>query len=119
MRDFSARQLSLSFSVKRMSIFANTASLKALIALVPASILLVASIALFLREKNFACFLQAIGAACLIVGVLTHVFEAFHMFPSMHWGHKYGVGHYLDFGSAILGLSLFPTGYLLHSLTRR
>ena len=109
----------MSFSAKRMSIFTNTASLKALIALVPANILLVASVALFLREKTFACFLQLIGAACLIVVVLTHVFEAFHLFPSMHWGHEHGVGHYLDLGSAIFGLSLFPTGYLLHSLRRR
>lgn len=34
-------------------------------------------------------------------------------------GHERGVGHYLDFISAVLGLSLFPTGYLLHSLTTR
>jgi hypothetical protein len=89
-------------------------SLKALIALAPVGILLLGSIALFVREKTFACFLQMIGAGCLVVVVLTHVFEAFRLFPAMHWGHEHGVGHYLDFGSAILGLSLFPTGYLLH-----
>ena len=119
MRGFSAPRLSLSFSAKRMSTFANTASLKALIGLVPASILLIASVALFLREKTFACFLQLIGAACLIVVVLTHVFEAFHLFPSMHWGRERGIGHYVDLWSAVLGVSLFPAGYLLHSLTRR
>jgi hypothetical protein len=93
--------------------------LKALIALVPASILLLGSMVLFTRERTFACFLQLIGASCLIVVVVTHVFEAFRLFPSMHWGHEHGVGHCLDFISAVLGLSLFPTGYLLHSLTTR
>ena len=94
-------------------------SLKALIVLVLASILLLSSMVLFVREKTFACFLQLIGAGCLVVVVLTHVFEAFRLFPAMHWGHEHGVGHYIDFGSAVLGLSLFRTGYLLHSLTRR
>ena len=115
MRDFSALRLSLSFS----AIHVTTASLKALIALVPASILLVGSIALFFKEKTFACFLQLIGAACLTVVVLTHVFEAFHLSTSMHFGQEHSVGHYLDFWSAVLGLSLFPTGYLLHSLKER
>ena len=92
---------------------------KALIALAPVGILLLGSMVLFVREKSFACFLQLIGAGCLVVMVLTHVFETFGVFPSMHWGHEHSVGHYFDFGSAILGLSLFPTGYLLHSLTKR
>jgi|SRR5215469_3317304 len=93
--------------------------LKSLVALAPASILLLGSAVLFLREKTFACLLQLIGAGCLVVVVLTHVFEAFRVFPSMQWGHKHGVGHYLDFWSAVLGLSLFPAGYLLHLLARR
>jgi hypothetical protein len=93
--------------------------LKPLVALVPASILLLSSVVLFLREKTFACFLQLIGAGCLVVVVLTHVFEAFRVFPSMQWGHEHSVGDYLDFWSAVLGLSLFPAGYLLHSLARR
>jgi hypothetical protein len=94
-------------------------SLKALIVLVPVGILLFGSVALFHREKTFACFLQLIGAACLVVVVLTHLFEAFRLFPSMHWGHAHGVGHYLDFWSAVLGVSLFPIGYLLNALTNR
>jgi len=114
MKGFSTLLLSLSFS----AIHVTTPSIKAFLALVPASILLVGSVVLFLREKTFACFLQLIGAACLIVVVLAHVFEAFRLFPSMHWGETHSVGHYLDFWSAVLGLSVFPTGYLLHSLTK-
>ena len=97
----------------------NTASLKALIALAPASILFLGSIVLFFRAKTVSCFLQLLGAACLVVVVLAHICEASDLFPSMHWGREHSVGHYLDFWSAVLGLSLFPTGYLLHSLVRR
>jgi hypothetical protein len=99
-----------------MQVLAHTVSLTAL---VPAGMLFVGSVAFFLKEKTFACFLQLIGAGCLVVVVLTHVFEAFHLFPSMHWGREHSAGHYLDLWSAVLGLSLFPAGYLLHSLTKR
>jgi len=37
----------------------------------------------------------------------------------MQWGSNHSVGHYLDLGSAVLGLTLFPIGYLLHALTKR
>ena len=34
-------------------------------------------------------------------------------------GLEQGVGHYLDLWSAVLGLTLFPVGYLFHALTKR
>jgi hypothetical protein len=37
----------------------------------------------------------------------------------MHWGLKHSVGHYLDFWSAVLGLTLLPTGYLLRARLKR
>ena len=58
--------------------------------------------------------LQLIGAGCLVVVVLTHVCEALHLFPWMHWGDEHSIGHYVDLGGAVLGLALFPVGYLLH-----
>ena len=97
----------------------NTASLKALIALVPASMLFFGSTLLFFKEKTVWSFLQLLGAGCLVVVALTHLFEVFRVFPWMHWGREHSGGHYLDFWSAVLGLSLFPVGYLLHSLTKR
>jgi hypothetical protein len=51
-----------------------------------------------------------------VVVVFTHVSEALHLFPWMHWGLEHSIGHYLDFFSAVLGLTLFPIGYLLHAL---
>jgi len=93
--------------------------LKALVALLPAGALLYGSAVLFCRGKNESSFLQLIGAGCLAVVVLTHIFEALHLFPWMQWGLEHSVGHYLDLCSAGLGITLFPAGYLLHTLTKR
>ena len=97
----------------------NTALLKGLVALVPACMLFSGSVVLFFRGKTIWSFLQVVGAGCLVVVGLTHVFEALHLFPWMHWGLKHSVGHYLDFWSAVLGLTLLPLGYLFHALISR
>ena len=97
----------------------NFTLFKALVALVPAGILFVGSVVLFLRERTLGSFLQPLGAGCLVLVILTHVFEALHLLPWMHWGSEHSVGHYLDLWSAVLGLALFPIGYLLHALTDR
>jgi hypothetical protein len=91
--------------------------LKTLVAL-PAFVLFSGSIVLFSRQKTVSSLLQLLGAGCLVVVVLTHVSEALRLFPWMDWGLEDSVGHYLDFWSAVLGLTLFPAGYLLHSLTK-
>jgi len=93
--------------------------LKALVALVPACMLFLGSVILFFREKNVGHLLQLLGAGCLVLVVLTHVAEALHLFPWMHWGSEHSIGHYLDLWSAVLGLTLFPMGYLFHALTTR
>src|SRR5947199_9180426 len=74
------------------------------------------SLVLFFRRKTVCSFLQLLGAGCLVVVVLTHVSEALHLFPWMHWGLEHSAGHYLDLWSAIIGLTLFPVGYLFHAL---
>lgn len=97
----------------------NLTFLKALVALVPACMLFSGSVVLFLGGKTVSSFLQLLGAGCLVVVVLTHVSEALHLFPWMHFGLEHSLGHYLDFASAVLGLTLFPLGYLVHALTNR
>ena len=97
----------------------NATLLKALIALVPACMLFCGSVLLFFRGKTVCSSLQLLGAGCLVVVVLTHVCEALHLFPWMHWGLKYSVGHYLDLWAAGLGVTLFSLGYLFHTLTAR
>jgi len=64
----------------------NVTSLKTFVALVPACILFSGSVVLFLRGKSMWPFLQLLGTGCLVVVVLTHVAEALHLFPWMHWG---------------------------------
>jgi hypothetical protein len=91
----------------------------ALLALVPVCMLFAGSAVLFFRAKTLGSFLQLLGAGCLVLVVLTHLSEALHLFSRMNWGRPHSIGHYLDFWSAVLGLTLFPTGYLLHSLTSR
>jgi hypothetical protein len=90
-----------------------------LLALVPVCILFAGSAVLFARAKTMISFVQLLGAGCLVIVVLTHLSEALHLFPWMNWGRPHSVGHYLDFWSAVLGVSMFPVGYLLHSLKKR
>jgi hypothetical protein len=92
--------------------------LKTLAVLVPACMLFSGSVVLFFREKTVWSLLQLLGAGCLVVVVLTHVSEALHSFPWMHWGARHSAGHYLDLWSAALGLTLFPIGYLFNALTQ-
>lgn len=97
----------------------NITLLKALVVSVPACMLFTGSIVLFLREKTVYSFLQLLGAGCLVMVGLCHVFEALHLFPWMGWGTEHSAGHYLDLWSVVLGLTLFPLGYLFHALTKR
>src|SRR5437016_11107289 len=97
----------------------NPTLAKAFVALAPILILFSGAVALYARTKTVSSLVQVLGAACLIVVVLTHVCEALNLFPSMRWGAEDSIGHYLDFSSALLGLSLFPAGYLFHALAKR
>src|SRR5215469_8261075 len=92
---------------------------KSLIAFLPAGMLFWGTAVLVLRGKTVPSFLQLVGAGCLVVVALTHVFEALHLFAFMHWGEEHSIGHYVDLSSAVLGVTLFPTGFLLHTLGKR
>lgn len=96
-----------------------TPLLKALVAGLPAGMLLSGSVALFFTRKTVWSLLQVLGAGCFALVVLTHVLEALQLFPGMGWGSEHSAGHYLDLAIAVLGLTLFPIGYLLHSLARQ
>ena len=93
----------------------STTLIKSFVALVPSSVLFSGSVILFSKTKSVGSLLQLLGAGCLTVVILTHVAEALRLFPFMHWGQEHSIGHYLDLTSAILGITLFPLGYLLHA----
>jgi hypothetical protein len=93
--------------------------LKALMAFVPVCILFAWSLISFLQGQALCSLLQLLGAGCLVVVVLTHLCEAWHLLPFMHWGSPSGMGHALDLWSAVLGLTLCPLGYLWTRVTRK
>jgi hypothetical protein len=97
----------------------NIALLKALAATIPLLLLSSGAAVLFSRGRTVGSFLQLLGAGCLTLVVLAHFCEALQLLPWMHWGDEHSAGHYLDFASAVLGLTLFPIGYLLHALSRQ
>lgn len=97
----------------------KTQSLGILLGLcIPACIVLVGSAALFFRTRTTSTFLQLLGAGGLIMVVIAHIAEAFQLLPCMGWGLEHSAGHYLDLSSAIIGLTAFPSGYLLFALAR-
>ena len=97
----------------------SAALLKGLAVLVPACLLFSGSLILFSRGKAVCSLLQLLGAGCLMLVAFCHLSEALHLFPWMGWGLKHSTGHYLDLWSVVLGLTLFPVGYLFHALTKR
>lgn len=92
---------------------------KALLLGVPVCALLSYSALAFCRRKTLGSFLQWLGAICLAIVILSHVCEALQLLPSMGWGLKHSAGHYIDLSSAVMGLTLFPLGYLLQAIARR
>lgn len=54
-----------------------------------------------------------------VVVVLTHLAEALQLFPWMHWGEQRSVGHYVDLWSVVIGLTMFPAGYLLQVFAKQ
>jgi len=92
---------------------------KLLIAFVPASVLLVASVITFTETKRLSSLLQLIGAAGVLTVVLVHLCEELQIFPRMHWGRADRSGHYLDLIAAIVSITLFPLGLLLSAMELR
>jgi hypothetical protein len=97
----------------------NATLAKVLVAMVPSCMLFVASAVMFVKERRLWSVLQLLGAAGIVIVVLTHLCEALQLFPWMRWGQEHSVGHYVDLWSAIVGVTLFPVGCLLHAWTMR
>jgi hypothetical protein len=94
-------------------------TVKSTIALVPVSLLFYGSVILFRTTRSIWVSLQMLRSIFLVIVVLTHICEGTGIIHWMRWGQEDGIGHYLDLGSAVLGLALFPTGYCLYALTTR
>ena len=97
----------------------TTMLVKTLVASVPVCVLFGGSVVLLFRVKTAWCALQVVGAGCLVVVILAHLCEALHLLPWMGWGLEHSPGHYVDLLGAVLGVTLFPLGYLVDALARR
>ena len=71
-----------------------------------------------LAEPTLWWWLRLIGLGLLMVVVLTHVAERFHIFAVMGWGQPDSAGHYLNLVSAIFGCALLLVGLLGRALGR-
>ncbi len=96
----------------------NSTLLKALALLTVTSAILAGSVVSVARARGAGAWLQLVGAAALIVVALAHVCEALQLLPAMGWGRPDSAGHYLDLTSAVAGLVLTPTGFLLRRVGR-
>jgi hypothetical protein len=85
----------------------NTASLETLVALITVSMLFFGSTLLFFQGKTVWSFLQLLGAGCLVVVVLTHVFEAFHLFGGCIGGVRIALVIISTFGAPSLVFRYF------------
>jgi len=71
------------------------------------------------KVKTGGRLVLMVGSACLLIVLLMHVAEAFHIFPAMGWGLPNSIGHYLDLASAILGVALLLIGFIASRLRGR
>ena len=51
--------------------------------------------------------------------ILAHLCEVLHLLTWMGWGLEHSPGHYVDLLGAVVGVTLFPLGYLVDALARR
>lgn len=70
------------------------------------------------RLRTMGSLLQLLGAASFVVVAFSHVFEELSVFPGFGWGQSHSIGHYIDLGAAIIGLTLVFTGFLLQYIGR-
>jgi|SRR5580658_10493842 hypothetical protein len=91
----------------------NAVVLKGLLALGASCAFLCVSAARLWTRRGFGSTLQALGLACFAFMALTHVFEAFSIFPSLGWGQPRTLGHFIDLVAALLGITLVATSFVI------
>jgi len=87
-------------------------------ALAATSTLLVGLAIFYRRRGTVGSALRLLGGASFVVVALTHVFEALAILPALGWGQRHSVGHYIDLGAAVLGLTSVSAGLLFQYVHR-
>lgn len=96
----------------------NPAALKSILALVATSTLFAGAAMLYQRRGTTGSALQLLGVACFVVVALAHAFEALAILPVLGWGQPNSIGHYIDLGAAVLGVTLVSAGLCFHYIHR-
>jgi hypothetical protein len=91
----------------------NLAVLKGILALAATSTLLAGLAIRYRRRGTIGVLLQLLGAACFVVVALAHVFEAFAIVSALGWGQLRSIGHYIDFGATVLGVTFLVVGVIV------
>jgi uncharacterized membrane protein len=86
---------------------------------IPVCAVLAFSLIALVRKRKSGAFVQLIGSAFLLIVVLAHVAEAYHLFPRMGWGLPNSPGLFLDLFSAIVGIILLVFWYFSRRNIRR
>jgi hypothetical protein len=86
---------------------------------IPVFAVLVWSFIAFVRERNSGSLVQLIGSTFLLIVVLAHLAETYHLLRGMGWGLPSSPGQFLDLFSALLCIILLPFGYFLRRNIRR
>jgi hypothetical protein len=101
-----------------MAISMNLAALKSIVALAVTSALFAGLAIPYRRRGTGGSAAQLLGVACFVVVALTHAFEAFAILPALGWGQPRSIGHYIDLGAAILGITLVFAGLFFQCVQR-
>ena len=96
----------------------SAGAVKGLLALAAACVFLGVAFALLCTRRSIDSALQALGMGCFAVMALTHVFEAFSLFPALGWGQPHSAGHVIDLVAASLGVMLVTVSFLLRHAHR-
>src|SRR2546425_12518944 len=94
------------------------AVVKGILALAATSMLLAGSAILYQRRGTVGSALQLLGVACFVVVALAHVFETLAILPALGWGQPRSIGHYIDLGAAVLGVTLVSAGLFFQYVHR-
>lgn len=68
---------------------------------------------LYRKRRTIDSLLLLLGVACFVMMALTHVFESFAIFPALGWGQPRSIGHYIDLGAVVLGVTFVFASLLL------
>jgi len=86
---------------------------------VPIVLLFILAARRFATTPTVTSALTVLGAASLVVMVLTHIAEALNLFPAMGWGQRHSVGHYLDLLSVYAGIAFLVAAALCPLLRQK